>query len=165
MGNSSINKAIEEIAKIHAANIRRSKIKFGLGTARDDIRYSVLEIFEMLEDYADDIITKRYIGRNALMGHEIKIVILSKIDFSRKISILEEIEDETQIGIPVNSLRFYNNLRNALVHDYPKSHKFFKYKGGHIYNDLKFKDVCTDALALFKKALEIREKITPKSYH
>ena len=164
MAQLKTTEKIEELARRSAAIIRASKARSKFEVAWDDIRYCVLEIHYILESDIDMIIAKRYVGRNSHVIADINVTILSKLDFYRKISILEEIEDELKIGIPTRDLKFFNNLRNALIHNYPKGHDSFKYKGGHIYNDLKFKDVCEDALALFKKLTDIRDKIPPKAY-
>ena len=162
MTEPKIKKKIEDLAKHYASLIKKARGTHKFEVAWDDIRFCIMEIHYILESDMDMIIAKRYVGRNANVITDLKVAILSKLDFYRKIAVLEEIEDELALGIPISQLKYINNLRNALIHNHPKSDNAFKYKGGHIYNDLKFEDVCNDALLLFGKLGEVRDKIPPK---
>lgn len=162
MTKEKVRIKIEELAAHYASVIKKAKGTHKYEVGWDDIRYCIMEMHYILESDMDMIIAKRYVGRKDNVITDLKVAILSKLDFYRKITILEEIEDELKVGMPISQLKYLNNLRNALMHNHPKSDSAFKYRGGHIYNDLKFEDVCKDALSLFGKLTEIRDKIPPK---
>ncbi|MDP2646513.1 MAG: hypothetical protein Q8P24_16360 [Desulfobacterales bacterium] len=138
------------------------KAQSGFDLTWQEVMYCVLEVFYVIEGDIDQIIAKRYARGNAGVGMDIKVVFLSKLDFSRKIAILEEIQEETGIDLWVNQIRMVNNLRNAFVHNYPRGNKGFRYKKGHICDDLKIKDFFEDMTELFKKLSTALEKVKAK---
>lgn len=160
MTNATINDTAEKYAKL----IHKAKGKTATEIVWDHIRYCVLEFHYAIETEMDKIILKRYIGRDLNVVNDIKVGILSKIDFYRKIAILDEIDAELKIGMPINKIKVINNIRNALIHNYPKSHSSFNYRGGHILKDLKFECLCEDILEVFKELQKIHNVIAVKPY-
>ncbi len=152
---------IRQVVKKYQKMLQKMKADSGLDLLWQDMRYCVLEFFHVVEGDVDQIIARRYARGNDAVGMDIKVVFLSKLDFSRKISILDEIQEETAVKLPVNQIRVINNLRNAFIHNYPRGHKNFLYKKGHIYADLKIKDFLADMEQLLKELSICMEKVKP----
>jgi len=83
--------------------------------------------------------------------------ILSKVVFYQKILILEELSRYLHVRVDIGKIKSFNNVRNALVHGFPKNHKYFTYDKGHLVSDNKFNKLSNDVLSLCDDLEEVRK--------
>lgn len=142
--------------------IFRSKpIKDSYSKVFSEIRYVVLEIHVVLEFCIDRVILKRYCDACSKDAQQcIALDVLSQIDFARKIYILENIK-KCHDCIDIGKLKFFNNLRNGLVHNFPAYHPCFKYRNGQIIYDGTIKYLLSDILKALKNLSDVKTKIAP----
>lgn len=141
--------------------VKKAKAKYEVDTTWDEIRYTILELYRYIELMVDGIILRRYIGdAESDRAVIIRADILAKIDFSRKIILLEELKEKSKLSVDIGTIRAVHNLRNALVHNFPKKHKYFLYKKGHIIDDGKLSGLLDAVFDLLEKLEKAEKEMT-----
>lgn len=135
----------QEKLKKATATLKKIASEHGLDVTWYDLTVFILQLHYFIDIGLDDLILKRYLGeRESLQAVAICTNILFRLDFYKKIEIIDQLNKDFNLQIPMDKIRVINNLRNALVHNFPQEHRYFKYDGSHITSGKSLEKLLSD---------------------